>query len=237
MMAEDYVGICEVLFTPAEIEEYLKFREKICSSYEKETNNLPEQSIIGQFLKGDLTAKPHFEYHNYLIALNEQIETFDLSQILHNFLEKTVKNLYEPFDYYKILKELAKLKRTELKEIKERISLCLSKSRNNEITKPYRITVLRTGCGFIFITVPKEWVQNTMVALKNYTYAHKYEQKLAKCIGISVYSDGEYFDIGWCLIEEPWIYDEIMEKKLKENFPFREVKKKKNFTYHFEKKD
>ncbi len=237
VMAEDYIGICQTLFTPAEISEYLNFREAICSKYETEANNLPEQSLLGQFLKGDLTAKPQYEFHNYLIVLNKETKEFDLLPILHNFLEKTVRNIYEPFDYYRILKELAKLKRTELKEVKERFFLCVEKSKENKDIKPYRVAFTRTDCGFMFYIVPKEWVHKTIVALENYTYAHKYDQKLSKCIGISVYRDGEYLDVGWCLIDEPWRYDEIMEKALKENFPFREVKKTKVFTYHFEQEN
>ncbi len=36
----------------------------------------------------------------------------------------------------------------------------------------------------------------TVNALQNFTYAHKYDQKLNKCIGISFANDGEYFDVG-----------------------------------------
>jgi hypothetical protein len=231
--AEDYFGICRTLITPAEIREYLEFRQKICSKCEDRTNNLPEQSLLGQFLAGELVSEPRWDYTEYLLALTTKLENFDLSRMLHKFLEKTVKTFYEPLDYYRILKELAKLKRTELKEVKERLLLCINKSQEDQIIKPYRVTILRTGCGFVFCIVPKEMVGKSIIGLKNYTYAHKYDQKLTKCIGISVYRDGDYLDIGWCLIEEEWFFDEVMEKKLKDSFPFREVKMKKNITYHF----
>jgi hypothetical protein len=232
--AENYEGVCQTLITPAEIGEYFEFRKEICNKYEEIGNSLPEQSLIGQFLSGEMDSEPHWDFDKYLIDLTQEFEDFDITHILHNFLEKTVENSNEAYDYYRILSELAKLKRTELKEVKKRISWSLENCKKNEITLPFRVVFPRTGCGFVFCVVPNEWLHRTVPALKNYTYAHKYDQKLSKCIGISVGRDGEYIDIGWCLIDEKWTYDEVMKRRLLENFPFRKVEEIHSKTYHFE---
>jgi hypothetical protein len=72
--------------------------------------------------------------------------------------------------------------------------------------------------------------------LKNLTFAHKYDQKLNRCVGISfVKSNGGYFSIDWCFVDFQWSYDEEMERMLKESFPFREVKVEELLRYVFDK--
>jgi hypothetical protein len=39
--------------------------------------------------------------------------------------------------------------------------------------------------------------------------------------------------VGWCFQEEPWIYDAEMEQRLKEQFPFLEVKEEVIPMYKF----
>lgn len=233
----NYLGICQTLITPAEIDEYLGFRENICSKYEVEVNVIPEESLTGQFLYGDLQAKPQEEFVDYLTYLNQNINNFNFSHILHNF-EKRIERIVigdEANNYYRILKELAKLKRTELREFKLRFDLCIEKCKKNEFyVKPYRFSSPRTGCGFVFIVVPPELAQSSWKALQNYTYAHKYDQKLNKCIGVSFFRDGEYFDVGWCYIIEDWKYDKEMERMLKEHFPFRDVTINEVPRYNFQ---
>src|ERR1051325_792848 len=55
---EDWLGICHTLMTPAEIVEYLGFRQEISLEHESKLNELPEQALIGQFLYGTLDAEP-----------------------------------------------------------------------------------------------------------------------------------------------------------------------------------
>ena len=59
----------------------------------------------------------------------------------------------------------------------------------------------------------------------NLTLACKYDLKLPKCVGASFYpEDGGWFSVEWCYMAHPWRYEEELERELKRNSPFREVK-------------
>ena len=238
---EDWLEICHTLMTPAEIVEYLGFRQEISLEHESKVNELPEETLIGQFLYGTLDAEPALAFTKYLQLFVQAYDEFDMSHIWNRFGDRIVRiiefsptrRVAEEHRYYDILKELAKLNRNELRLFKFRHDLCIEKCKTNELTRPYRFTSPRTGCGFVFIVITKEHTATTVNALQNFTAAHKYDQKLNKCIGISFANDGEYYDVGWCFQEEPWIYDAEMEQRLKEQFPFLEVKEEVIPRYKF----
>jgi hypothetical protein len=239
--AYDWLGICHSLTTPAEIAEYLAFRQAISQKHQGKVNLLPEQALVGQFLYGTLDTEPDRSFTKYLQLLLPAQHEFDMSHILARFGDRIVKTINissaqgfaEEYRYYQVLKELAKLNRNELREVKTRFDLCIKKCKANEFAPPYRITVPRTGCGFVFIVITKDRATTTVNALQNFTYAHKYDHKLNKCIGISFANDGEYYDVGWCLLEEPWTFDAEMEQKLKEHYPFLEVTEEVIPRYRF----
>jgi hypothetical protein len=232
---EDYMTICETLVTPAEIHHYLSYREELINKWEKETAHIPEYSLLGHFLYGDLSAEPSIESTKYLMALKDNRVEWDFTNIARIFADRmTVTS--NPQDYYKIITELAKFKRTDLKMFKERFELAKEKAMKNEFAIPYRIAIPRTGCGFVFIPITQDVIHKRTQGLSNLTLAHKYDQKLSKCIGLSISPDRDgYFYVEWCYIEFPWVYDEEMEKSLKENFPFRSVKEDFVPTYIFNK--
>jgi hypothetical protein len=237
----DWVGICQALITPAEIAEYLAFRQSVSVKHESRVNGLAEQALLGQFLYGTLDAEPDTSFTRYLRLFVLAHDEFDMSHILKIFADRIIKIIQisptravaEEHQYYQVLKELAKLNRNEMKAVKFRYDLCIEKCKDGEFELPYRITSPRTGCGFVFIVVTKDHVPTTVNALKNFTHAHKYDQKLNKCIGISFARDGEYYDVGWCYLEEPWIHDDEIEQKLREHFPFRPVKEEVIPRYRF----
>jgi hypothetical protein len=229
----DYQEMCRTFITPAEIGEYLEFRKEISTKHENKVNTLPENAIIGQFLYGDFESDPDIDFAKYLVAFNQRLEEFDFSHILKIFADRIV-TATNPHDYYQILKELAKLNRTELKEFKSRYYLCIKGCRENAVDLPYRMSSPRTGCGFVFIIVPSDQVSRTQIALQNFTYLHKYEQKLSKCIGTTFSHDGQFYAIDWCYIDEEWSYDSDLEQTLKENFPFRTISEKYCPTYQFD---
>jgi hypothetical protein len=157
----DYLGICQTLVTPAEVREYLNFREQLINRWGDKVSGLPEQSLVGQFLFGDISIEPNFEHIEYLSALNNNPAEWDFSNIISKFADR-VQTITNPDDYYHVIAEIAKLNRNELREFKRRFELSVEKSRANEFTLPYRIVVPRTGCGFVFIPLTQDLVEQKL---------------------------------------------------------------------------
>lgn len=232
----DYLGICRVLLTPAEIVEYFEFRQNTLTKWPKVAESVLEQALVGQFLYGELDTCPDRGYIRYLTAFQNNIDEFDISFIFHGFAERIEysKSQNIEHDYYNILAEFAKLERTSLRAVKQRITLCLKACESYEIELPYRIVVPETGCGFVFIPIPRDKVNYRLTTLENFTYAAKYDQKLERCIGVSFAKEGKYFLIDWCFLDFVWRSDPEMEEQLKINFPFREVQPKYIPRYRFD---
>jgi len=237
---EDYVGVCRNLITPAEISEYFDYREEVFSKWSTQVEGLPEQAILGQFLWGDFSICPTQESVKYLAALEKDINSFDISNLLYNFSEHTekslirnVKDIQSEHAYYKILTEFAKLRRSALREIKLRVDLCLQACREDRFMIPTRMGLSDLRCGFVFIPLTQEAFAYRLSALENLTKAAKYDLKLDKQIGISFVKEGEDFLIDWCFIEHPWQYDSVMEKKLSESYPFSKAEEKRIPHYRF----
>lgn len=227
--SEDYYWICKYLITPAEVEEYLNFREHLFLFDKTKSNELPEQYFLAHFLE-TLNAD-HFEpsYISNLQTHNPDIEKFDVSYIVDNF-SKNIKLINHHTEYYPIIQKIAKLNRSELSEFKKRILLSIENSESEEIILPYRIYLPSTDCGFVFIPLHSKNTQYWKTALYNFTMAHKYDIKATKCIGVIVVRDQkdlEYFEFYWQFVDEEWVYDEAIEKALTDNYPFRKTKMKK----------
>lgn len=220
--AHDYLGIVRTLLTPAEVADYLDFRAELINRWEDRVNGIPEPALVGQYLHGDATVAPALDHLTYLKALDQRADEWDLSGVISQFPDRvTTEN--GPTDYYPIVMELASLKRNELREFKMRFQLAVEKSRTEEITRPYRIAVPRTGCGFVFVPLPKGMFEHRKTALLNFTQALKYEQRLKKCIGVAVgnHQPDGWFHAEWCYAYGDWVQDDDMERLLRENNPFR----------------
>jgi hypothetical protein len=222
--AHDYLGIVRTLLTPAEVADYLDFREELIGTWGRMINEIPEPALVGQFLDGDSSAKPSLNFLDRLKALEHRADEWDMSGIISKFPDRVTTN-NDPTDYYPIVSELASLKRNELREFKIRFQLAVEKSRANEFTRPYRIAIPRTDCGFVFIPLTDDLFPHRRTALLNMTLAHKYDQHLSKCIGVTIGNHEQgWFHAEWCLANSPWQPDEEMDKLLAENSPFRSVK-------------
>ncbi len=234
--SDDYGGVCRFLFTPSEIAEYLSFRETLYEKHEQELNSLPEQYVLGHFLESTDTDNIDLTYLENLKKMIKNESEFDVSIIINLFQERIVK-IGSDNDYYLIIKEIAKLDRAELKEFKLRFKLSLEKAKSQTFSLPYRISSIRTNCGFVFIPLEYKNSNVWQNALFNFTYAHKYERKNFKCIGMIVCYDlkKKFYDINWSYVESEWSFNKEMEKLLKENNPFRNVSLKKTNKYHFKK--
>lgn len=224
MPAHDYLGIVRTLLTPGEVAEYLSFREELIDRWDTEVLTVPEPALVGQYLYGDSEARPSLDFLEYLQRLDHRAEEWDMSGVISKFPERVTTG-GAPADYYPIVRELALLKRNELREFKKRFQLSVQKAREDALVLPYRMTVPRTGCGFVFAPVTKELLPHRITGLTNLTLAHKYDQRLLKCIGVSIADDSEgRFTVDWRYVEFPWEQDAQMEEFLKTNNPFRDVK-------------
>jgi hypothetical protein len=237
---EDYVGVCRNLITPAEISEYFDYREEILNRWPSEIKELSEQAILGQFLWGDYNICPTKESVRYLAALEKEVDSFDINNLLYNFFEHTEKSLVRNLKdttiehaYYKILAEFAKLRRSALREIKLRVDLCLQACREDKFMVPTMMGLPHLRCGFVFIPLTQEAFPHRLAALENLTEAAKYDMKLDKQIGISFAKEGDDFLIDWCFIEHPWQQDIMMEEKLRNSYPFSKAEEKRIPHYKF----
>jgi hypothetical protein len=232
----DYRGVVRTLLTPGEISGYLSFRERLIEKWEGAVSQVAETALVGQFLSGDTNSKPSQEYEGYLRRLVQNIDEWDMSGILRSFPDRMVESGGNENDYYQILKELAKLKRDELKQVKIRFVLSLEKSKQNEFTSPYRVAFSRTGCGFIFLPLTRELAVHRRQALWNVIVAHKYEQRLGKCVGVSVLSEGDGWNsCEWIYMQAPWAHEPLIEEFLRhEGNPLREVRVSQSEGYAFD---
>ncbi|MBT2333201.1 hypothetical protein J7E49_04685 [Variovorax paradoxus] len=223
MPAHDYIGVARTLLTPAELADYLDFRAELIERWPDQTSTVTEQAILGQYLHGDSTVEPGIDHLGYLKSLEQDDDDWDMSGVIEQFADRLTANENAPTEYYNVIVELALLKRNELREFRERFQLSIEKSRDEELTRPYRITVPRTGCGFVFIPLGKDLFQYSRTALTNLTQAHKYDHRLSKCIGAAIgnHDAQGHFHVAWCCMTGPWIQDDEIERWLVENNPFR----------------
>ncbi len=89
----------------------------------------------------------------------------------------------------------------------------------------------RTDCGFVFVPLNKRASKHWQTALKNFTFAQKYDQRAYRCVGLVMFETEIkkeiVLDMYWCFLEQTWEYNAEIEKLLTDNFPFREAKLKK----------
>lgn len=228
--SEDYYWICKYLITPAEVKEYLVFREKLFLNHPNSLNHLPEQYVLGHFLETLDTSELVPRYIENLSKYRSDLYDFNMSYIINNFKTKISQDPKGKTDYYFIIAELAKLNRSELSEFKKRYLRAVEKCQESEIDTPYRMYIPRTDCAFVFIPLVEKVIEHWETALTNYSFAQKYDQKATKCVGLVIYEivlgEEKYFDMRWMYLEEEWKYNEEMEELLSRNFPFRGVKTK-----------
>jgi hypothetical protein len=218
---EDYLWVCKFLVTPTELDEYLKFRERIYLKHKELITLYPEQYILGHFLNTDDESLIQEEHIQTFSKLVDDVEDFDISEILNNFLEKIrIEEQKESKDYYSILTEIASLKRHELIEFKKRFKQIIEDVKSSNFSIPYRFTILRTGCGFVFIPLLADKVDYWENALLNFTEMYKYKRQLNKYLGVIIYKTDKYFDINWAFLDAEHSYNKDLEEAVKKEEEF-----------------
>lgn len=226
--SEDYYWICRYLITPAEVEEYLNFREDLFEFNREASNLLPEQYFLGHFLETLETDHFNSKYISNLTKHKQKTEDFDISLLIENF-NKNITLANSQTEYYPIVREISKLNRSELAEFKKRLSVSVEKSENDQLITPFTIYVPRTDCGFVFIPMHSSKSVHWKNALYNFTMAHKYDSKARKCIGVVIFKykkDLNYYEMFWQFVDYEWEFEEETEKLLSDNYPFRKTKMK-----------
>lgn len=229
--SEDYCLICKYLITPAEINEYLDFRERFYSVDPSRSDSLSEQYVLGHFLE-TLDVKEVCEHYiENLQKIDTSSKEFNLSSLIENFQDRIINNKGTT-DYYSIVKEIAKLKRDELKDLKSMISYTRKECDSDDYCQPRRMYTKRTDCAFVLIPLPSLKSKNWEDVLSYFTCSHKYDVKAKKCIGLVMFrnpTDKYYFELRWGYSEYPWMFDSEEEDNLanlKMNELFAEVRVK-----------
>ena len=241
----DYLIICEVLDTPTEIFEFLTFRENLLLKYN--TFVTTEKSILGLFLiyveinnflkemkgkNGDLIVFDT-EMENIVDKLKENKYEYDIEYIMSSLEKNIYSTAKNSTYYYKLLVEFSKMHRNERREFKKRWEKCAVDLLKNEMIIPYRLVLTKSNCGIVFIPLQREYYDNRIAILKNFTAASKYDLKLEKHIGISFCKKDNDVYVDYVYVKFPWRKDQKLERMLKENYPFRKLKEKLVKRYEF----
>lgn len=236
--ARDYIEISRALRVPSEIVEYFNYRENAIINFDIDSHDIVEASLVGHFIGCDHSTPPKPASAIWRQRLIQDQDTWDLGPFLRR-LKENFEIESNAADYYDILREFAYLPRSAWREVHLRFRLCIDIINESREELPYRISFPDRSCGFVFIPMLPEISQDDnyktilMNAAKNFTYAHKYEQRLKKCVGVVFSKYKAYIDIYWCLLSSDWQEDDEMEKNLRENFPFRPVSTKRIYGYLF----
>ena len=231
--ANDYLGVVQTLLTPTELFEYLAFRGKLIEKWPDAVESVAEEGLVGQYLKGDANSSPDIHFVEYVEALQHRADEWDMSGVIKKFPDRGA-TANQPTDYYRIVTELAKLKRGELREFKMRFELSMENCRAGVFVRPYRMACPRTRCGFVFIPLEKETLTFGQQWLQNLTFGCKYDLGLPKCIGVSFAPEEDgWFSVMWCYLNSRWEYDAELSEGLKKFNFFRDVSTKEVDRYNF----
>ena len=238
LQAVDYEKLCGVLATPAEIVEYMDFREDVVS---RGLDRLPsEKALVGQFLSGHLDASPNPAFAELVDRFRDARQEWDISGITERFGDRITTQVSgidhqpaEPTQYYRVLGELAMLTRTELVAFRQRFEMCLAAAKERRFQVPLRM-LTSTGCGFLFVAVPPDKANGRLQGLRNLTLGSKYEQRLDRHVGVVLCPEGDEFLIDWIFIEFPWRPDPYLAQMLESSNPFLPLREELIPRYHFD---
>lgn len=199
--------------------------------WEDAASRVSEKALVGQYLRNLPNEGPDPKFVAFVDALDRKRRDWDISPIIDRFLERKTTTNSVASDY-EIIKELAKLYRTDMAEFRKRWQFSMKKALSDEFCQPHRFTP-STGCGFVFVPLRREDLPNRHNALVNLTSLNKYDQKLERCIGLTFIAEGDssWCDVQWCRMDFPWHEDPKIQALLNKVYPFRPVTEKKIERY------
>lgn len=224
--SEDYYWICKYLLTPSEIEEYLDFRENLYLANVNNSLLLPEQYFLSHFMETLDVSHLNPKYIENLNKIPNENEEFDLKLFLNSITGNFTGLSYNE-EYYPIIKEIAKLNRTELIEFKKRFKKAMEKCDAKIFIKPYRFFSQRTDCCFVFIPLNFDNRKSWENILKNLVVLNKYDLKAKKSIGFICFKSElnlKDYQTYWFYFEKDWEFSQEINDYISKESPLRELK-------------
>ncbi len=127
-----YHAILRTLITPAEIAEYLAFREALADKWGEALSKVGEKALVGQYIRNLPDEEPSTAFETYVDAVNRQTEDWDIARLIHLFPARRTTPIKRRKQGYTILRALAKLYRTDMAEFKKRFAFSMGNILNSD---------------------------------------------------------------------------------------------------------
>ena len=224
----DYLALCEYLVTPSELAEYLRFRQEILSRPFPVPANVSEDALLGQYLFEELEAPPDARYETAARTFRGDPNASAFSYVLQNLSAQIARRDADSVEgtYQRILAEVARLGRSELRELRTYLRLSLEAVRADRFELPYRFACSATRCGFLVLPGSAEFRLRAREALESLAAASKYELGMERQVSIAMWRSGEIIDIDWLYTEGANSPDEKLDRRLEQAYPFRRTSEK-----------
>ena len=153
LAAHDYLGILEKLRVPEDIRRYFAYREEVTPKLREAGGVVDESDIMGAFLGEEELPTP--KSRELLRRFVQDWENFDLSGLISN-LHDHIQRSEQPYDYYRIMLEFARVPRAVWREVKLRFMKSLEVVQAKGFTQPFRLTFPATDCTFMIAPLDPE---------------------------------------------------------------------------------
>ena len=231
--ASDWQNIMHILVTPREIADYLRMREGVSCAHPTAVRAVSEKALVGQFVAQEENTVPSPAFEGAVDRLVDDRASFEILRFLNLFGDRIISeappgtstppDLHDAdVDYYPIIREIAKLPRTDVTAFKERFQLAWQRAGQYR-DPPFMRMVTSTGVGFVFSPVPAGLETKAQNGLANFVAAHMYERRIARCIGAAFVDEGSSRFIWWMMIDREWKHSAEMEEFLREH-PLSDVR-------------
>ena len=223
MRDSEYFAICEYLVTPSELADYLRFRQEILSRPHRVPPTVSETALLGQYLFEEQDAPPDARYETAGRSFKGDPGAWVFSYMLENLSTQIARRDEESVEsvYQRILVEIARLGRYQLRELRAQLRLSLEAVRADRFELPYRVTSLPTQCGFLVLPGSAELRLRARETLESLATASKYELQLEKQVSVAMWRSGQIIDIDWLYTEGPNPPNEDLDRSLETAYPFR----------------
>lgn len=210
LSVDDLICIFNILITPHEIEEYLRFRFELIQSYPNEVRCLTESAIVGQYVSGKHGWIPETGFEKQLAKIDPGTEARFVFDMIYDSFDHI--EFDESSSYRLNVLELSTLKRQDLKEIFNIMKPMVSKDSGNADTMIKYMS--STGLGLLFLSVSS--LVNAKAVLLELLRKFKYQLKLDCAAGVAIHIDANNeVCMLWIGMNQKWMKDPQMDKLIK----------------------